>query len=137
MSLVSVLARRPSGSFNIRRADDSADADPGLAFMLAQQMTTQLQEDAQRLHLTAEAGLDPEPIISESELSLHQISGLKERIAPFGNYVDLAIRFEAEEVIAALDAVELRLERLLQRLKPDLPWRDPSQIVETMRTRPH
>jgi hypothetical protein len=135
MSLVSVLTRRPGGALAVRWADGSSEADPALAFMLAQQKTTQLQLDAHRLDLTAEAGLDPAPIISEAELSLQQIAALKERIAPFGHYVDMAIRFEAQEVTAALGAVETRLTRLLQRLKPDLPWRDPAQLAETLRAR--
>ena len=137
MSLVSVLARRPGGTLNIRWADGPPDVDPGLAFMLAQQRTTQLQLDVHRLDLTAKAALDPGPVVAESELSLHQITALKQRISPFANYVDMAIRFEAQEVTAALDAVQTRLERIVQRLKPDLPWRDPVQLAETLRARVH
>ena len=70
---------------NIRWADGPPAVDPGLAFMLAQQRTTQLQLDVHRLDLTAEAALDPGPVVAESELSLHQITALKQRISPFAN----------------------------------------------------
>ena len=79
MSLASILARRPGGSIPIRRADGTPPPDPGLAFMLAQQKTTQLQLDTHRLALIAEAGFNPGPVIAEAELSLAQIAPLKER----------------------------------------------------------
>jgi hypothetical protein len=135
MSLVNVLVR--AGTFNFKPADVHGDADPSLAFMLAQQKTTQLQIDADRMETTAEAGLDTGPIVSEAELSLQQIGALRDRIEPFANYVDMAIRFEAQEVLAALDRIDIRMERLVWRLKPNLPWRDPAQLVVDLLARAH
>ena len=135
MSLVNVLAR--ASAFNFKPTGLHSDADPGLAFMLAQQKTTQLQLDADRLDATADAGLEIEPIIAEAELSMQQIGALKERIAPLANYVDIAIRFEAQEILAALDVVDKRMERIVRRLTPDLPWRDPVQVVEKLLAAAH
>lgn len=135
MSLVNVLVR--ASAYNFKPAALNSDADPGLAFMLAQQRTTQLQFDADRLDATADAGLDTRPLVAEAELSIQQIGTLRERIAPFANYVDMAIRFEAQEVLVALDAVHERMERVVRRLHPDLPWRDPAELVEQMRARTH
>jgi hypothetical protein len=135
MSLVNVLAR--ASVFGFRQVGLNSDADPGLAFMLAQQKTTQLQFDADRLDATAEAGLETDPVVAEAELCVRQIGALQERIAPLANYVDIAVRFEAQEILAALEAVNTRMERLIRRLQPELPWRDPRLLLEELRSRTH
>lgn len=115
----------------------SGEADPGLAFMLAQQAATQWQLDAERLEEAADRTADTAATITEADALVPQIAALEERIRPFANYLDLAIRFEAQEILAALEAVRTRLGRLSRRLQPPTPWRDPAQLVAELLERRH
>lgn len=89
---------RPAGE---RRTD--RDNDPGLAFMLARQATNRLQFDAHALG--AASPRHAELAQSEAQIAIDQIAALRARIAPFQHGTSDAIRFEAQEILAALDGI--------------------------------
>jgi hypothetical protein len=45
----------------------------------------------------------------------------------------MAIRFEAQELLAALAELRARMSRFVSRPRSDAPWRDATQLVESLK----
>ena len=91
-----------------------SDNDPKLAFMLAQHATARLQFDVQTLEASAANARDPEFARSEAQIAMDQIAALKARIAPFQHGTADEVRFQAQEILAALDGVNEQFEGLVR-----------------------
>jgi hypothetical protein len=105
--------------------------------MLAQQAMTRWQQDVERLGEAADAGEDTDAIVTEAEGAIQQIVALTERVTPFANYIDLATRFEAQEVLAALEALRIHFGRVARLARRDIPWIDATQVVEALHAKRH
>lgn len=110
------------------------DPDPKLAFMLAQQSITRWRLDADRLGDAVDMGSDEDTIATEAETAANAMAALKARIEPFTCFVDLATRFEAQEILAALDDLASAFARILRRTQP-APWRDPERLAAELQAR--
>lgn len=119
----------------IERARPVVDTDPKLAFMLAEQSVTRWRHDADRLAETLDMGISTEALEAEAVGTRPQIATLRERIEPFCNYIDIAVRFEAQELLAAIDVLDGRFERLIRRALPNAPWRDPAEVAKDLQAR--
>jgi hypothetical protein len=114
MSLFETLRERPPPE---RKDTAMPEAEPRMALMLAQQAVTRWQFELQQ----------PEPIpAAERELALQRIAALRERVLPFRHFVDMAIRFEAEEILVALADLDAAYVRLVRH---DAPWRKASVVL--------
>jgi hypothetical protein len=105
--------------------------------MLAQQAMTRWQQDVERLGDAADAGEDTDAIVTEAEGAIQQIAALSERVEPFANYVDIAIRFEAQEILAALEALRTHFSRVARMARRDIPWIDATQVAEALHAKRH
>lgn len=113
----------------------TTDADPALAFMLAHQAMTRWQYDVGRLAGLADTGVSTDEIVTAAEAAQQQILALQERIRPFANYVEMAVRFEAQEVVAGLDRLHAEMDGVIRLVRPQAPWRDAAKIVEALTSR--
>lgn len=101
-----------------------------LTFMLARPALTRWQFETERLRQLArnrspaKRGL----ALMESELGLAQIKALADRIQPLTNSQNMAVRFEAQETLVALDTVGDRLGSILDEARADLPRREVDEI---------
>lgn len=101
-----------------------------LTFMLARPALTRWQFETERLRQLAgnrspaKRGL----ALMESELGLAQIKALADRIQPLTNSQNMAVRFEAQETLVALDTVGDRLGSILDQARVDLPRREVDEI---------
>jgi hypothetical protein len=120
----------------IRRAIPVLDTDPRLAFMFAQQSITSWRLEAEQLGDLVDVGVEGEEICAPARLLRQQIGTWRERIAPFANFIDIATRYEAQEVLAALDDVDRDFARILRRMQP-APWRDPKRLAAELGARKH
>lgn len=103
--------------------------------MLARQGTTRLNADAARLHQHARlSGGDPELLLLEARLGQQQTRALAERLRPLTRSRDMAVRFEAQELLVALERVAETIEATINRLVPPAP-RTPSQIAAALGAR--
>jgi hypothetical protein len=118
----------------IARAIPVTQEDPRLVFMFAQQSVTGWRRDAVRLGEAADSGAEAEPVLSEATALLQRIGAQRDRIAPFANYINIAVRFEAQEILAALAQLTLEFERVVRRMRP-APWRDPEKLVRSLQAR--
>jgi len=109
--------------------------DANLTLMLAQQATTRWQFDLERFGEAAAS--DNDLVLSESDLSIQQIRALRDRIAPLRHYVDMALRFEAEEVLLALEGLEASFARVVHRRQPNPPWRNAAEVAQGLSNRRH
>jgi hypothetical protein len=131
MSLFELLRERAKPPNVVARG--AAEPEPALAMMLAQQAVTRWLFDLERFAEASDA--DHDLVVRDSELAIQQIRALGERITPFRNFVDMAVRFEAEEVLVTLQGLEKSFARIVHRLQPDAPWRDAAQVAEQLSTR--
>ena len=127
-------AWRTAGGSAARRRIES-DNDPALAFMLAQQATTRLQFEARRLESVAATAKDPEFSRSEAQIAIDQIAALRARIAPFQHAVHEAIRFEAQEILAALEGVREQFARVAEPHAPGSSGGAAEIVARLMRRR--
>ena len=133
--------KRPELATQPRKRKDAArtEVDPQLAFMLARHGMTRWQFDAERFIAVAEGRTgshrDRMLVLLEAELGMQQIKALESRIESFVKAKDLAVRFEAQEVMAALETVHNRMVRAVQRLQPNAHRRDASQIFASLQAR--
>jgi hypothetical protein len=118
----------------IPRAVPVPDTDPKLAFMLAQQSISLWRLDAERLGDAVDMGSEDPAITMEATAALQRVGALRDRIGPFANYIDIAIRFEAQEVLAALEQLGSAFERVVRRMQP-APWRDPVKLAAELQAR--
>lgn len=116
-------------------AQTPATPDANLTLMLAQQAIARWQFDLERFGEAAAS--DNDLVVSESDLSIQQIRALRDRIAPFRHYVDMALRFEAEEVLVALTGLEASFARVVHRRQPNPPWRNAAEVAEDLNNRRH
>jgi hypothetical protein len=132
MSLFELLRERaaPQRHTGIPKSEET---EPTLALMLAQQAVTRWQFDLERFAEASDA--DNDLVVRDSELSIQQIRALRERITPFRNYVEMAVRFEAEEVLVTLEGLEKSFARIVHRRQPDAPWRDATEVVQGLSSR--
>lgn len=99
-----------------RRA--ASDTDPHLAFMLAHQATNHLRLEMRSLAESVAKAKDPAFARYETDIAISQCEALKERIRPFATFIDQAIRFEAQEILAALDSIRQDLAAIDARAEP-------------------
>jgi hypothetical protein len=127
-------AERPDGPGIARNT--AARADVGLAFMLARQGMTRLRFDADRLQQFSRGKLphDPAMILMEAELGQHRTRALTERLRPFTRSRDLSVRFEAQELLVALDRVNEVMDKTVRLLRPT-PRRHPAQVEADLRAK--
>jgi hypothetical protein len=134
MSLFQIPGRSAQGA-----KDDTtlpaADGDPTLAFMLAQQAVTRWHFELERLSKALEEGGAGDAVATEAQVAIQQIAALSERIHPFSADLDTAVRFEAQEVLAALDALRRDFTRILRLLEPEPPFRDAAQLAASLQAR--
>ncbi len=140
MSLLDTLAKYPIGGGILVRGGirvPNSDDDPGLAFMLAQQAISRWQLDVERLGEAADAGEDTEAIVTEAAGAIQQIVALADRVTPFANFIDIAVRFEAQEILAGLESLRMHFDRVARLARPNMPWMDASQVVEQLHAKRH
>jgi hypothetical protein len=118
----------------IPRAVPVGDPEPRLAFMFAQQSITRWRQQADRLGDLVDMGAEGAELGEEAVVGRQQVGVWRERIAPFANYIDIAVRFEAQEVLAAIEDVDRAFARILRRAQP-APWRDPNRLAAELRAR--
>lgn len=138
MSVAEASSRRTSKPRQKARRKFTHDApDPALAFMLAQQAMNRWQVEADRFAAAADSARDKEDVAHEVQLAMQQIRALAERIEPFVSHREMAVKFEAEEVLVALDVLQARMARVLHSLNFAVPWRNAAQLADALRTRRH
>ncbi len=115
-------------------AKRTSPADVGLAFMLARQGMTRLRFNADRLHLDSRGARDSALLLMEAQLGLQQTRALTERLQPFTRSRDLAVRFEAQELLVALERVNETIGRTVSHLRPP-QRRHASEIDAALRAR--
>jgi hypothetical protein len=96
---------------------------------------TRWQFECEQLNAAAELAGELENSLTEAELTIQQIAALTDRIVPFTNFIDVAVRFEAQELLAAFEALAERFELLLQKGAPEIRWRNATQIAEHLTAR--
>jgi hypothetical protein len=89
--------------------------------MLAQQATNRLRFELQSLEDKLATVRDPELSRYEAEMAMGQTEALQERIRPFTSYIDQATRFEAQEIVAALEVIRRELGTILDKMVPSRP----------------
>lgn len=112
------------------------DNDPVLAFMLAQQAASRLQFEARALETTAATSRDRELVRSEVQIAIGQIEALRSRIAPFQHGTRDEVRFEAQEILAALDGTREHFERIGQSAGPPVA-RNAMEVAARLLRRRH
>lgn len=112
--------RPTSESFGIRSPGrlSHTETGPDLAFMLARQATNRMRLDLRRLADAPTTSRDPGFAQYEAEIAIGQIDALAERIRPFAAFSDQAIRFEAQEILAALDSIRHDMIAIADQLEP-------------------
>ncbi len=118
----------------IARAIPVTQEDPRLVFMFAQQSVTVWRRDAVRLGEAVDSGMEAGPVLTEAAAALQQVGALRHRIAPFANFINIAVRFEAQEILVALAQLTLEFERIVRRMRP-APWRDPAKLARSLHAR--
>jgi hypothetical protein len=118
----------------IPRAVPIGGPEPRLAFMFAQQSITLLRKDADRLGELVDAGVEGAELGDDALAGRQRVGVWRERVGPFANYIDIAVRFEAQEVLAALDEIDRVFARVLRRTQP-APWRDPNRLAAELQAR--
>jgi hypothetical protein len=118
----------------IARAIPVSNEDPTLIFLFAQQSVTRWRRDAERLGEAVDNGAPASPVLSETATLLQQLFAIRDRVSPFANYIDTAVRFEAQEILVALAQLRLEFERIVRRVSP-APWRDPAKLVQSLQAR--
>jgi hypothetical protein len=133
MSFLSVLRREPE--VPAAAPEQRQSGDTSLVFMLAQQAMTRWQFETALLEnaLPQEAAATAEA----AEATAAQIAALAERVEPYVDFVDMAVRFEAQEILAAIVALQERLSRIVRIAKPDVPFRDAAELVDALLARRH
>ena len=104
--------------------------EPVLAMLLAQQAIARWRFDLERYENASTA--ERELVVQEAEASIGQMRALGDRLAPYRNYVDMAVRFEAEELSVALAALREAFARVVARLAEDIPWREAETVAEEL-----
>jgi hypothetical protein len=104
--------------------------------MFAQQSITDWRRQANRLGDLVDLGAETAETGEAAGLCQQQVSAWRERIAPYANYLDIAVRFEAQEVLAALDDLDRAFARVVRRTRP-APWRDPNRLAAELQARRH
>lgn len=136
MSVAEASSRRTSKPRQKAKRKFAHEApDPALAFMLAQQAMNRWHVEADRFAAAADSARDKEGVAQEVQLAMRQIQALAERIEPFATHREMAVKFEAEEVLAALGALEARMARVLHSLNFAVPWRNAAQLAEALRAK--
>lgn len=92
----------------------ASESDPDLALMLAQQAINRLQFELRSLSDPGTANRDPEFARYEASIAIGAVEALANRMRPFASFIDRATRFEAQEILAALDGIRTELERIVQ-----------------------
>lgn len=95
------------------------ETGPELTFMLAHQATNRLRLELSRLEDAAGTSRDPGFAHYEASIAIDQVEALADRLRPFTAFIDQAIRFEAQEILAALDSIRHRLGSVCDRLEPN------------------
>jgi hypothetical protein len=95
--------------------------DPDLAFMLARQATNRLQLDLGMLKDARADGKDGRFVRAEAGIAIGQIDMLKQRIKPFTDFIDQAVRFEAQEMLVVLEGIRDAFESLVEVVEPARP----------------
>ncbi len=106
-----------------------------LTFMLARPALTRWQFETERLRQLASnwSAAKRRLALLESELGLAQVKALSDRIEPLTKSHDLAVRFEAQETLVALDSVGGQLGSIRERVregKPPLAAAEPATEVQ-------
>jgi hypothetical protein len=124
------LKSRGDGRNSRRKPPASARPETKLTFILARNAVAQWRFDSERLRRLARARSprDRGMALMESELGLSQIRSLASRIQRFARSRDMAVRFEAQEMLVALDAVEHRIDRIWDQLRTERPRRSADEI---------
>jgi hypothetical protein len=137
MSLIQMLAQKAASRPEESVLPQNPNTEPSLAFMLAHQAIMRWRFDLERFTNSADLGIDREATAQEAEAAMQQIIALTERVEPFLLFVDMAVRFEAQENLASLAALRAEMGRIVRQLSPEAPWRDPAQVAEAMHARRH
>lgn len=95
--------------------------DPKLMFILAGQSILRWQIAAERLQLPARNPTEYASMRIEIELGLAQLVSVADRVRPLAKSRNMAVRFEAEEVMARLDALTARMQDALDAAAPEVP----------------
>ena len=107
-----------------------AKPEPNLAMLLAQQAIARWRFDLERYENASPT--ERELVVTEAEASIQQMQALGDRLAPYRNYIDMAVRFEAEELSVALAALREAFARVVARLADDIPWREAEAVAEEL-----
>jgi len=110
-----------------KRSAPKARRDPRLIFILAHQTILRWEFAVRRLEPPERSSTDTAAVRMEVELGLGQLHTVSERLLPFSRSRNLAVRFESEEVMVRLDAVEAQLVRVQQGVTSH----DPSPPLQT------
>ena len=92
----------------------ASESDPDLALMLAQQAINRLQFELRSLSDPAPSTKDREFMRYEATIAIGAVEALANRMRPFASFIDQATRFEAQEILAALDGIRTELERIVE-----------------------
>ncbi len=94
-----------------------------LTFMLARPALTRWQFETERLRQLANnwSAAKRRLALLESELGLAQVKALSDRIEPLTKSQDIAVRFEAQETLVALDSVGGQLGSIRERVRESGP----------------
>ena len=110
---------------------DSGDRSR-LAFMLARQAMTRWRCDVERLGTELERRRPATWATHDLELAVRQVASLTDHMRPFAQATDEAVRFEAQEVLVALETLENRIWRLRGRLDPTARRRTPMEVFANL-----
>ena len=105
---------------------------PRLAFMLARQAMTRWRCDLERLGTELERRRPPESATHDLELAVRQVASLTGHMRPLAQATEDAVRFEAQEVLVALAALERHIWRLRGRLDPTARRRTPREVLANL-----
>ena len=95
--------------------------DPQLVFILARQSVLRGQFAARCLQSTIGRPADRAALRMEIELGLMQLQSVSARLQPLSRSRTLAVRFEAEEVLARLATIRDEMEEAQLELMADAP----------------
>ena len=115
---------------------DSGDRSR-LAFMLARQAMTRWRCDIERLGTELERRRPSESATHDLELAVRQVASLTDHMRPFAQATEDAVRFEAQEVLVALETLEKRIWRLRGRLDPTARRRTPMEVLANLTSARH
>lgn len=117
-----------------RRRAAKLRQDPRLTFILAHQTILRWQLAAQRLQRPVRIPSEGTALRIEAELGLGQLQAVSERVRPLTRLRDLAVRFEAEELMVRLGELEAQLLRSQQTLAihSSAPRRTARELAETL-----